>query len=146
LNVYILREIMKIYKNRKQELYLCFLDLSKAFDSIPLCKLKQKLRKLFPKSKILSLIIKLLDNKKYEVLYKGRRTEPFELKNGIPQGDSMSPILFNLYINDLLDRFKENENDIDPVIIETTRISILIYADDILLLSRSKKGIIKQEK
>ena len=145
-NVYILREIMKIYKNRKQELYLCFLDLSKAFDSIPLCKLKQKLRKLFPKSKILSLIIKLLDNKKYEVLYKGRRTEPFELKNGIPQGDSMSPILFNLYINDLLDRFKENENDIDPVIIETTRISILIYADDILLLSRSKKGIIKQIK
>ena len=95
-NIYVLKEIMQIYKNRKQELYLRFLDLFKAFNSIPVNKLKRKLQNILPKSKALSVITTLLDNKKYQVLFNGEKTEPFELQNGIPQGDSMSPILFNL--------------------------------------------------
>ena len=90
-----------------------------------------KLRNILPDSKILSLIMALLYNKKYEVLYDGEKTKPFQLKNGIPQGDSMSPILFNLYINDLLDNFDENNENNDPVIVNDIKMSILIYADDI---------------
>ena len=145
-NIYILREIMRIYNNKKHELFLCFLDLSKAFDSIPTTRLKKKLQSILPESKVLSTIMNILDNKTYQVLYDGKTTESFQLRNGIPQGDSMSPILFNLYINDLLDRFEENENNNDPVNIENMKISILIYADDILLLSQSQHGMIKQIK
>ena len=145
-NIYILKEIIAVYKNKKQPLYLCFIDLSKAFDSIPIDRLKMKLRKTLPECKLLSLIIALLDNKQYEVLYDGDRTQSFRLNNGIPQGDSMSPILFNLYINDLLDCFDESVQNNDPVILEDVKLSILIYADDILLMSQSKEGVIKQIK
>ena len=86
--------------------------------------------------------MKLLDNKKYQVFHDGEKTETFQLRNGIPQGDSMSPILFNLYLNDLRDRFEENECTNDPVSVGNIKLSILIrvYADDILLFSQSKQG------
>ena len=89
--------------------------------------------------------MRLLDNKKYQVFHDGEKTEPFQLRNGIPQGDSMSPILFNLYLNNLLVHFVENECTNDPVSVGNIKLSILIYADDILLFSQSKQGIIKQE-
>ena len=42
-NILLLKEIIKIYRNTKSPLYLCFVDLSKAFDSIPIERLKKKL-------------------------------------------------------------------------------------------------------
>ena len=137
-NIYVLKEIIQIYKNRKEELYLCFLDLSKAFDSIPVSRLKKKLQNILRESnKALTVITTLLDNKKYQVFSNGEKTESFELQNGISQGDSMSPILFNLYrlyLNDLLDRFdkKESRPNNDPANVGNVKLSILIYADDIL--------------
>lgn len=63
------------------------------------------------------------------------KTESFQSRNGIPQ-EGMSSILFNLYLNDLglLDRFEENKSSNDPVNVMNTKLSILIYADDMLFI------------
>ena len=143
-NILLLKEIIKVYQNIKLPLYICFVDLSKAFDSIPLNRLKTKLSALLPESKLLSLLIKLLDNKTYKVLHNGEETQKFRLNNGIPQGDSMSPTLFCLYINDFLGSLHQNLSTIDPVSIGDLKIASVVYADDILLMSQSQKGIIKQ--
>ena len=50
-NVLIIKEIMQIYKNIKQPLFLCFVDLSKAFDSIPKKRLIDKLKSLMQELK-----------------------------------------------------------------------------------------------
>ena len=146
LTILLLKEIIGIYRNRKRSLYICFVDLSKAFDSIPLEKLKAKLCAIIPQSKLLSLIIRLLENKAYKVLYNGEETHSFKLKNGIPQGDSMSPTLFCLYINEFLTILRQNVNATDPPSIGDLRVASVVYADDILLMSESQKGIIKQIK
>ena len=125
---------------------MCFVDLSKAFDSISLNKLKAKLHANLPESKLLSLIVKLLNNKTYKILYDGKETKPFRLLNGIPQGDSMSPTLFCLFVNDLFDTLRQNETTTDPIIINDVKITTVIYADDLLLMSQSQDGIIKQTK
>ena len=146
-NVLLLKEIIQIYKNRKIPLYLCFIDFSKAFDSISLNLLNQKLLTILPESKMLTLIIKLLNNKIYKILYDGEESESFQLNNGIPQGDSMSPTLFCLFINDLFDYLRQEEALTDPVIInDSMRINSVIYADDLLIMSQSQEGIIKQIK
>ncbi len=119
--------------------------LSKAFDSVSLKMLKIKLKRILPPdSKMLSLIIKIIDNKNYRVLYNGEETSTFKLENGVPQGDSMSPTLFSLFINDMFDDFKKNMDSIDPVEIAKVKISTVVYADDILLMSQSSKGLINQ--
>ena len=56
------------------------------------------------------------------------------------QGCILSPLLFNLYVNDLA--FSLNNILSDPVILPNgTKLSSLFYADDLIILSRSKLGL-----
>jgi hypothetical protein len=54
------------------------------------------------------------------------------------QGCILSPTLFSLYINDLIDNFGP---DCEPLELNRKLISCLLYADDIILLSESAKGL-----
>ena len=60
------------------------------------------------------------------------------IDRGVKQGDSLSPNLFNIYINDLPDIF---DKSCQPVTIDKLTISCLMFADDILLLSESAEGL-----
>ena len=57
---------------------------------------------------------------------------------GVKQGDNLSPTLFNLFINNLSSQIKELHCSIKVGI---EQVSILLYADDIVLLSDSEKGL-----
>ena len=58
------------------------------------------------------------------------------------QGYVLSPLLFNIYINELATLF--DNTDADPFILPNrTKQSCLLYADDLILLSRSKFGLQK---
>ena len=50
------------------------------------------------------------------------------------------PTLFSLYINDLIDHFG---SECEPLELKKKPISCLLYADDIILLSESAKGLQK---
>jgi len=145
-NILLLKEGNQTYQNKKLPLYICFVDLSKAFDSIPINMMKRKLHAILPKSKLLSLLIKLLDSKTYRILHDGEETPSFKLQNGIPQGDSLSPTLFCLYLNDFFSILRSNEAETDPALIGDIKVASVAYADDILLLSQSKEGLVKQIK
>ena len=145
-NIMLVKEIMQVYKNTKRPLVLCFVDLSKAFDSIPKNRMIDKLRRLIPKCKILSVIISVIIKKEYKVLYSGKETQSFKLENGIPQGDVLSPTLFSIYINDFIDILNASKDEIDSVRLFDLELSPLIYADDILLMSESMRGLNSQFK
>ena len=68
------------------------------------------------------------------------RTDFFKCNLGVRQGDNMSPNLFNLYINDLPNYF---DSSCDPVHINNCSVNSLLYADDVVLLSTSEKGLQK---
>jgi hypothetical protein len=74
---------------------------------------------------------------------KTNRTEFFSLySKGVRQGCVLSPLLFNIYINELATLF--DTTDADPFILPNrTKLSCLLYADDLILLSRSKFGLQK---
>ena len=65
-------------------------------------------------------------------------TEYFDVLYGVKQGDNLSPTLFNLFINNLASQIKELHCGIK---IGIEQVSILLYADDIVLLSDSEKGL-----
>ena len=62
----------------------------------------------------------------------------FDIHTGLRQGWSHSPILFNLYINDLALKVKAVGEGID---IGGEKVCILLYADDIVLLSDNENGL-----
>ena len=65
-------------------------------------------------------------------------TGTFAPKLGVRQSDNLSPNLFRTVINDLPNIFNEGD---DQVELDGIRISSLLYADDLILLSTSKSGL-----
>ena len=57
---------------------------------------------------------------------------------GLKQGDILSPMLFNIYINDLPEIF---DQPCDPVSLGNRNISCLLYADDLVIISKTATGL-----
>ena len=58
-------------------------------------------------------------------------TDPIDITKGAHQGNVLSPMLFNIFINDIGDPFSEH----DVPVLHNSRVSHLLYDDDLLLLS-----------
>ena len=67
------------------------------------------------------------------------RTEYFLSNVGIRQGDNLSPNLFNLTINKLPEKLIASH--CDPIKLNNIDINCLMYANDIVLLSETSKGL-----
>ena len=74
------------------------------------------------------------------VKYKENISDSVFIDRGLKQGDSLSPNLFNIYINDLPEIF---DSDCKPVNLNNMSLSCLMFADDLLLLSESAEGLQK---
>ena len=110
---------MKSYICDYKHVLCAFIDFKKAFDSI-------NRNLLFYKDTVSTVKINDYITKYVDILY------------GVKQDDNLSPTLFNLFINNLASQMKELHCDIK---IDIEQVSILLYTDDIVLLSVSEKGL-----
>jgi len=62
-------------------------------------------------------------------------SEPFETSEGVKQGCLLSPVLFTLFLNDLHDKLPGG------IVIAGVTIRVLMYADDLVLISESSEGL-----
>ena len=68
-----------------------------------------------------------------------KHSEYFDIQRGVKQGDSLSPTLFNMFINDLnLNFISQN---CDPPKLIDSYIGSLSFADDLLIMSESREGL-----
>ena len=65
-------------------------------------------------------------------------TDWFLINNGVKQGCLLSPTLFSLYIEDLVDELKSARVGID---INSDHVAALLYADDNVLLARNEENL-----
>ena len=92
-----------------------YLDLSKAFDTVPHQRLISKLRGYGVTGNILNWITDFLKDRTQYVSVNGSRSTNSPVTSGVPQGSVLGPVLFIYYINDL------------PSV---THCSLKIFADD----------------
>ena len=130
-NIYNLSSIVHLKFKKKECVYAFFVDFRAAFDSISRKALIYKLYNLGISTKIVQLIEKLYSNTSSAVWTGTSLSECFITESGVKQGCPLSPLLFALYLNDLHDSLN------DGLRIGTTDIKVLMYADDIVLLTNS---------
>ena len=123
-------------KNGKK-IYVAFVDFSKFFDTINRNFRFYKLLKYGITGNIYKGIKSMYANPQYFVMINGVISPKFSSSNGVKQGCSLSPILSNIFQNDIHDIFQ----GCHPVKIGDISINSLSWADDLLLLSSSKEGL-----
>ena len=90
------------HQQSPSSVYLCFVDFQKAYDRVPHEALLAKLRYYGVTGRTYSFIETLYSRSVMQIRVGESLSEPIELKSGLRQGCPMSPILFSIYINDIL--------------------------------------------
>ena len=107
--------------------YVCgiFVDLEKAFDTVHHDILCEKIKAYGLRGNVNKLLKSYLSNRKQYVSINGCDSDVKDVTCGVPQGSSLGPLLFLIYINDLR--------------MSLSKTSCGHFADDTFILFHSKK-------
>ena len=136
----VLKETISYYVNNHSSVFCTFLDASKAFDRVHYCKLFRLLIKRGLPPCIVRVLISLYTANQVRVLWAGLASDYFTAQNGVKQGGVLSPILFCIYIDDLL--IKLSLLGVG-CFIGLNFTGALAYADDIVLIAPNPSAMRK---
>ena len=160
--LFVVRRLQELGRQRKIPLYMCFVDLQKAYDSVDRELLWKVLAQAGVSSVMIDVIRKFHDGMRARVrMDDGELSEWFEVTQGLRQGCVLSPLLFNIFfaalIEVVLQRFSEDntilENLVlldegsgrgpDETLLDRVRRAVwgMLYADDAGIVSRSLAGL-----
>ena len=130
----VLKEVVKYYFERKGVVQCALLDATKAFDRVNLDILFDILLKRGLPVPVTRLLLDMYSRQTVRTSWNNQYSDTFSVTNGVRQGGVMSPILFTLYIDELL---KELESLGLGCYVGHQFYGGLCYADDITLLAPS---------
>lgn len=112
-----------IYENidKSNPVAITFLDIAKAFDTVNHRILLDKLYNYGIRGNAHKLLSSYLNNRQQRVKVNGCTSGFLEVNTGVPQGTILGPLLFTLYVNDLLESMPDN--------------TLIAFADDTAIIS-----------
>ena len=116
---------------------MCFIDLTKAFDRVRLADVIERLREKEVPEQIVRVIKELNTDTIARTQSHNQTLGPVIIKNGIRQGDSLSPMLFNL----IMDKIMENLPKELGYRMGNDPIHIICYTDDAVLIADSEENL-----
>ena len=106
---FILQECAKYCKEKGSCLYSCFMDAEKAFDRVWISGLLYKLSKRGLNAQDIRLLANMFTDMKSRVLCNTLLSNWVPIEQGTRQGSLLSPLLYSVFINDLIVLLCESE-------------------------------------
>ena len=131
-------ESLAHFSRNHSDVFGCFMDMKKAFDMVKHSSLFKKLNERGLPPIITRLLLVMYQNQSAKVRWESSISDSFAITNGVKQGAVLSAILFCVYIDDLLKELRRNG---DGCWINNNFVGIIVYADDIVLLSPCIDGL-----
>ena len=134
----VLKETVLNYVKSNSDVYACFIDVSKAFDSVNHEILKKRLLKCGIPRIFVNLIHYWYGNQWVNVRFLSCISEDWKIGNSVRQGGVLSGLLFGIYIDALIDKISAMNVGCKLGIVSS---NIIAYADDLVLLAPSAKAL-----
>ena len=119
---------------------MCTLDASKAFDKVNLQVLFNKLYKKHLCPLTLRLLMDSCCSQKMRIIWNGAYSDTITICNGVKQGRVLTPLLFNIYLEELLLKLEAQGLGCHR---NGMFVSAFIYADDITILAPTSTSLNK---
>lgn len=105
--------------DKNEQVVSVFLDLRRAFETVDRNRLIVKLEQYGVKGRVLLFLINYLNNRKQKTKVGHSDSDCIDIEIGVPQGSILGPLLFILYIND--------------IVTSVEKCQIRLFADDTLI-------------
>ena len=139
-HIFTLTSVIRYRKAEKKSTFIAYVDMEKAFDRINRDMLFYKLISHGIGGKMYRCLQNIYLDCKSAINVNGFITPFFSTDCGVKQGDSISPTLFGIYMNDLVKDLKDSNSGVK---IDGIHVPCLLYADDIALIAESEKDLQK---
>lgn len=133
-------------ERKDNPIFIGLLDVAKAYDTVPWCKLLSELHDFGLNNTFVQLMRSMHTGAKSVVRTGWGLAEPFDQKRGLLQGNPLSCLLFNIFMDPLLRKLASH---VDPFIMRAKQainnpplpVSLFAYADDIAITSATADGV-----
>ncbi len=141
-NLFIFRTLTEQARFQKKQLYTCFVDFKKAFDTVPRDLLWQVLEGLGISGRILECLRSMYhhDHACLHLPEEEGLMPTFLYHIEVKQGCPLSPLLFGLFIDGLEKRLNVLASDAPPMLGQLV-VRLLLYVDDLALMSHTPAGL-----
>ena len=96
--IFVARQLQEKCREQRQDLFIVFVDLTKAFDTVPRPMLWGVLSKFGCPPKFLAVLRSLHEGARASVVQSGGKSEWFPVAAGVRQGCVLAPVIFNLFM------------------------------------------------
>ena len=135
--IFVLRRLVERSVEKQRDVYTCFIDYSKAFDTVKHASLVELLQSLDVDKSETRLLTNLYWKQTAAVRCGDDISEWLDIKQGVRQGFVASPYLFTLYTEMIMREL----DDMDGFRIGDTVGDNLRYADDTVIISESEEQL-----
>ena len=133
---WLVSEVTNYFMRRGSAVSACLLDCSKAFDKCMFDKLFTKLINKGLPHIVVRVLVFIYEEQTGWVTLAGKQSSVFSLTNGTRQGSVLSPVIFSVYLDDLLKELRSQELGCS---IGGCWYGACGYADDIILLAPNRE-------
>lgn len=134
--MYALRQIIEKRLEYNKNTHILFIDFRKAYDCLNRTAVFNALLLLGIPSKIVRMIETCMNRTKNKIRTNNGESNNFETRSGVKQGDSLSPIIFNLALHYALDTI-----DMEKTTWGIEQFQLLAYADDIAVMGETREEV-----
>ncbi|MFO7744505.1 MAG: reverse transcriptase family protein, partial [Psychroflexus sp.] len=138
--VFILNAMIQKYSKGNSKLYAALIDLQKAFDNVDRILLFEALSEIGLPHQFMNIIASMYSwTKSFVKIPQQGVSSSFPVSKGVLQGSTLSPKLFCIFINDIVQFFQRQWA---PTLrLGNLNLSMLLFADDIILLADSEENL-----
>ena len=140
-HIFTLYGLVQKHLQRHTKFYVAFVDLKKAFDTVNRNALWAVLRKAGVNGKLYRALKGIYASVSACVCDKCSYTKCFECPRGVKQGCLLSPLMFSFFVKELAVEVSRNGKHGMQMIPGAIEIFLLLFADDVILMSSTPAGL-----